>query len=326
MHSNCSNHWRVAVSSGCFQPRRTITSRSMSHDRNHRGCSCLSVASTMTTPRPHLSRFSLTVAVVAFLYVAPAGAQSAQTGGDAQHLVVIKQMHFDPPQMTVRVREKVEWKNEDIFSHTVTANDGSFDSGLMAPGSSWQMTFKKAGQIGYHCRPHPNMTATLIVQAATGQATPSNSVPIGGGQNAATLKWSPPSAPEQFHPILVNFTAALVPLSLLSDILGRIFRRQNLHHAAWWMVLYAAVITPFTAAAGWWWKLTSGSALPAKLIAVHQWLGTLAAALFLVLAAWRWSVHRRGSSPGLMYLTCVFIAVLAIIYQGSLGGKMLFEK
>jgi hypothetical protein len=45
------------------------------------------------------------------------------------------------------------------------------------------------------------------------------------------------------------------------------------------MVLYAAVITPFAAAAGRWWKLTSGSALPAKLIAVHQWLGALGAAL-----------------------------------------------
>jgi uncharacterized membrane protein len=105
----------------------------------------------------------------------------------------------------------------------------------------------------------------------------------------------------------VNFTAALLPLALLSDILGRVFRRQSFHDTASWTVLYAAVITPFTAAAGWWWKLTPSSALPAKLIIVHQWLGTLAAVLFIVLAAWRWRIYKRGTSPNLAYLACVTV-------------------
>jgi len=264
-----------------------------------------------------LQTFASTVSMVAILPVS-VGAQSVQPDKGAQHVVIIKQMHFDPSQLTIQSGGTVEWKNEDIFSHTVTADDGSFDSGLIAPGGSWQMTVKRAGKIGYHCRPHPNMTATLIGQAAAGQQP----VP----SNAATLKWSPPTSPEEFHPILVNFTAALFPLALLSDIVGRIFRRQSLHNTAWWMVLYAAVITPFTAAAGWWWKLSAGSDLPAKLITVHQWLGTSASVLFIVLAAWRWRIHKRGTSPSLAYLTCALIAVLALIYQGSLGGKMLFEK
>jgi hypothetical protein len=45
-----------------------------------------------------------------------------------------------------------------------------------------------------------------------------------------------------------------------------------------------------------------------------------------VLAAWLWRIHKRGASPSLEYLTCELIAVLALVYQGSLGGKMLFEK
>jgi plastocyanin len=226
--------------------------------------------------------FVSTVAVVVLLPAVSLGGQSVQAEKNAQHVVIIKQMHFDPAQLTIHSGETAEWKNEDIFSHTVTADDGSFDSELIAPGGSWQMKVKRVGKIGYHCRPHPNMTATLIVQAAAGQqATPSHAAMPGGNQTAATLKWSPPTAPEQFHPILVNFTAALLPLALLSDILGRIFHRQTLHNTAWWMVLYAAVLTPFTAAAGWWWKLSAGSALPAKLISVHQWLGTLAAVFFM---------------------------------------------
>ena len=252
-------------------------------------------------------------------------AQDESPAASGSHVVVIKQMHFDPPQITVKAGDTVEWKNEDIFSHTVTADDGSFDSGLIDPGHSWQKTFKTPQSLAYHCRPHPNMKATLVVQGAGEQGAHPNSTSAASG-GAATLTWAPPRAPEEFHPILVNFTAALLPLAFLSDILGLIFRRQSFHQAAWWMVLYAAVITPFTAAAGWWWKLKVGSALPAKLITVHQWLGTSAVVLFVVLAVWRWSIHKRNASPGLAYLTFALIIVLALVYQGSLGGRMVFGQ
>src|SRR4051812_9647620 len=54
----------------------------------------------------------------------------------------------------------------------------------------------------------------------------------------------------KLHPILVNFTAALVPVSVGSDILGRIFGKQTLRDTGWWTCCFAAVITPFTAIAG----------------------------------------------------------------------------
>lgn len=266
----------------------------------------------------------LTVVAVAVFSAVPLRAQSSQSAS-AQHIVIIKQMHFDPQQLTVKPGDTVQWKNEDIFAHTVTADNGSFDSGLINPGSSWQTVVEHEGTIGYHCRPHPNMAAELIVQAAGQEGSHANEAST-HGEGAATLKWSPPRSPEQFHPILVNFTAALLPLALLSDVLGLIFRRQSLHNAAWWLVLYAAVITPFTAAAGWWWKHAAGSALPARLITVHQWLGTAAAVLFIILAIWRWSIHKRGVPPTLAYLFSALVAVLALVYQGSLGGMMVFGK
>lgn len=261
------------------------------------------------------------VAVVALCAVC-LWAQDTESTSGANHIVVIKQMHFDPPQVTVQAGDTVEWKNEDIFSHTVTADGGSFDSGLIDPGHSWKMTFKDAQTLAYHCRPHPNMKATLIVEGAT-ESDHANTA-AAGGQGAATLKWSPPSTPEEFHPVLVNFTAALLPLAFLSDVLGRIFRRQSFHHAAWWMVLYAALITPLTAAAGWWWKMKAGSDLPAKLITMHQWLGTAAVLLFAILAIWRWNIHKRDESPSAAYLAFALILVLALVYQGSLGGRMVF--
>jgi len=262
--------------------------------------------------RCKVRRIMLRAAAVALLS-AMCWAQDARPGG-TNHVIVIKRLQFNPPQTTVKPGDTVEWKNDDIFSHTVTAENGSFDSGLIDPGHSWQMRFTDTRAVAYHCRPHPNMKGTLIVQGVENAAQ----------GNGAMLKWSPPRTPQEFHPILVNFTAALLPLAFLSDVLGRIFRRHSFHHAAWWMALYAAVITPLTAAAGWWWKLNGGSDLPAKLITVHQWLGTASVGLFVILAIWRWRIHKRDGAPSISYLTFAAIVVLALVYQGSLGGRMAF--
>lgn len=102
--------------------------------------------------------FILAAALLALAIVPSRGAQP-------QHVVTMKQMRFNPPQIRVDAGDTVEWKNEDIYSHTVTANDGSFDSGLIAPNGSWRTTIKGTGTVVYHCRPHPNMTGELVIQA-----------------------------------------------------------------------------------------------------------------------------------------------------------------
>ena len=129
---------------------------------------------------------------------------------------------------------------------------------------------------------------------------------------------------QDVHPILVNFTAALVPASIGSDALGKCFRKQSLTHAAWWMLVYAAAITPFTVLAGWIWKRSVGPMLPPPLITIHQWLGTSLAALFLALAAWRFTIHSNDRTPTIPYFVLALIILAALVYQGSLGGKMAF--
>lgn len=126
------------------------------------------------------------------------------------------------------------------------------------------------------------------------------------------------------HPILVNFTAALVPASFVSDLLGRLLRKQSLTSAGWWMLLYAAVITPFTVIAGWLWRREmEGMDMPK--MTIHQWLGTALVAVFLFLVIWRWRIHRRpDGAPSGRYLTCATVVVAALVFQGHLGGKMSF--
>ena len=231
----------------------------------------------------------------------------------------MKGMRFQPAELTVHPGETVEFKNEDIFAHTVTADDGSFDSGLIQPGSSWKMTVQKPGTLAYHCTPHPNMKAALVASGGTQVK----------GENGAAHGlpgFRPPRSPQELHPILVNFTAALLPLALLSDLLGLWLKRSSLHNAAAWMVLYAAIITPLTGAAGWWWKIQSAGALLPQLIAIHQWLGTSLALVFIMLAVWRWRLYRQNAVPTLPYLAFAVVAVLALVYQGSLGGAMVFGR
>jgi len=244
--------------------------------------------------------------------------QTAARPAEAQ--VVMKAISFQPAELTVHAGETIEWKNEDIVAHTVTANDGSFDSGLIQPGGTWKMTIKNTGTLEYHCRPHPNMIAKLVATGGT--------QPHPGKSNTGFPGLRPPHSPQELHPILVNFTAALLPLALLSDLLGRWFKRSSssLHSTAAWMVLYAAIITPLTGLAGWWWKSQTAGALPPNLIAVHEWLGTSLVIVFAGLAAWRWRIQKRDGIPTIGYLVCISIVVLALIYQGSLGGAMVFGR
>lgn len=232
--------------------------------------------------------------------------------------VIMKNFQYQPAQLNVKPGETVTFRNDDIYDHTVTADDGSFNSGNISGGKTWTLKITQPGTIAYHCIPHPNMKAQLV--AGGGNARP------GGANRGPSPAFNPPHSPQEFHPILVNFTASLLPLAFLSDLLGLWWKRASLHNAAAWMVLYEAIITPLTGAAGWWWRSQAGSALPHAVITVHAMLGTSLAVIFILLAIWRWRIQKKNAVPGISYMVVVAIVALALVYQGSLGGLMVFGK
>jgi uncharacterized membrane protein len=133
----------------------------------------------------------------------------------------------------------------------------------------------------------------------------------------------PTFSPDHLHPILVNFTAALVPASVGSDLLGRGLRKPSMHTAAWWMIVYAAAITPLTAISGLWWKSREAGMLPARTVAQHQWLGVALVVCFVLMAMWRYRIYRRNVPPSVVYLIVGIVLVAALVVQGALGGEML---
>lgn len=54
--------------------------------------------------------------------------------------------------------------NVDGAPHTVTARDGSFDTGLLQPGESGSVTLPtEPGTYEYFCALHPSMVSTITV-------------------------------------------------------------------------------------------------------------------------------------------------------------------
>jgi nitrite reductase (NO-forming) len=65
--------------------------------------------------------------------------------------------------LRVPIGTTVTWTNGDNQLHTVTAVDGSFDSGFLEEGATYSFTFDQAGEFEYFCLPHPWMRAKVIV-------------------------------------------------------------------------------------------------------------------------------------------------------------------
>lgn len=78
--------------------------------------------------------------------------------------IEIKNFAFSPTTLMVKVGDTVTWTNQDSAGHSATADDGSFDTGVLSQGESNTVTFTEAGTFAYHCTPHPNIKGTVVVE------------------------------------------------------------------------------------------------------------------------------------------------------------------
>jgi plastocyanin len=71
---------------------------------------------------------------------------------------------FSPQMLNITIGTTIIWKNHTTAPHTVTSDNGVFDSGTIAPGGTFSFKFMQAGTFAYHCNIHPFMTATIVVK------------------------------------------------------------------------------------------------------------------------------------------------------------------
>jgi plastocyanin len=96
--------------------------------------------------------------LLALAIIAPLVSASAA----AEYTVVVSKMKFGPVPAELHPGDTIVWQNDDIFRHTATARDGSFDVDLPAKTSA-TMVVGDPGSIDFFCRFHPGMTGTLVV-------------------------------------------------------------------------------------------------------------------------------------------------------------------
>lgn len=86
-----------------------------------------------------------------------AGPDDEEPMGDEETTAVSVSMvdtTFEPTDLSVPVGTTVTWTNEGVLAHTVTADDGSFDSGELRSGDTFRHTFEEAGSFPYYCAYH----------------------------------------------------------------------------------------------------------------------------------------------------------------------------
>ena len=66
--------------------------------------------------------------------------------------------------------QMVVFKNHDSVTHRVVLNDGSLDTGNIAPGATSQAVMMPGGGTNYHCSIHPGRIGA--VSASSGGAPP----------------------------------------------------------------------------------------------------------------------------------------------------------
>lgn len=141
-----------------------------------------------------LGRAGLSTLATVVLVGGLAGAMVAQSDDPGVQPVEIEVVDFAfPTDIQVDAGSTVRWANVDPVSHTVTATDGSFDSGRIEPSTAFELPFTEPGVFAYSCLFHPAMTGTVTVVGADPNvgANPSPESSTGPG-----LSMSPDPGPE----------------------------------------------------------------------------------------------------------------------------------
>jgi plastocyanin len=95
--------------------------------------------------------------------VAPGLVPAGPVAGEVKR-VAIQALAYSEAMLEIAIGTTIEWKNDDPLPHTITADDSSFDSGLIENGQVWRYTFTRPGTYAFHCTPHPFMKGTVVVK------------------------------------------------------------------------------------------------------------------------------------------------------------------
>ncbi len=75
--------------------------------------------------------------------------------------VNIDKLVFAPASISAKVGDTIQWVNDDVLAHTATVK-GDWDV-MIPPKKIVSFVLRKAGDVEYYCRFHPNMKGRIAV-------------------------------------------------------------------------------------------------------------------------------------------------------------------
>ncbi|MBA3691062.1 MAG: cupredoxin domain-containing protein [Actinobacteria bacterium] len=113
--------------------------------------------------RERITILAVLVAVVLVGSACSAGDTPGGGGGTADQTITIKDLAFDPTELTVSGSTTIEIVNQDTVEHSFTLDDDSVGQDVEG-GESATVTIDPAASIGWHCEYHPDtMKGTITV-------------------------------------------------------------------------------------------------------------------------------------------------------------------
>ena len=110
--------------------------------------------------RPGRPGSALPAAAAAALALAPPASAAPRVPTGKTYTIELEAMKFAPAPAGLKPGDRVIWVNHDIFRHSATSVDHSFDIDL-PPGGQGGVIIVKPGPIPFACKYHPGMKGVL---------------------------------------------------------------------------------------------------------------------------------------------------------------------
>ncbi|MDB6028999.1 MAG: hypothetical protein JWM68_5222 [Verrucomicrobiales bacterium] len=129
------------------------------------------------------------------------------------------------------------------------------------------------------------------------------------------------------HPALVHFPIALVTISFVFDLLGRMFHRRSFHSAGWWTLCAAAITGLITIPLGYFdMNRAALDESTHEVVDIHLKIGWMVLIAVAGLTLWRWWIRLQAERvPGGGYLAAAALAMCLTLFQGWYGGEMVYS-
>ncbi len=150
-------------------------------------------------------RASIVAAGLAAAAVTAAPANAATEGA----VVEIRDYNLRPSAPSVLSGQTVTFQNLGAAVHRIIADDGSFDSRDLSPGTGFNAVVTASGKLRIHCEIHPSMTATITV-AQSSETSPSTAATSTPSTSSASTESTTAPLPTKLADTGVGDTAPVI--------------------------------------------------------------------------------------------------------------------